>query len=561
MLCVWLPNWPVQRLHIARPELKQQALVLHTESGRRGPEVVATSRAGRDLGIDPGVPVAEARAMAGITSIGGGVQFQIHDPWADKAALKSLSHWCQQFSPVFGIDDTDQPDSILLDLSGCVHLFGSEQQLGEQVVRSFAKRGYIVQVAIADTISAAWAVARYGDSVVNRRIDVLDQQLAERSQPVGFRNSQPAPGSGSSPGSLRIFDEDDTTADFVFVVSANCSMMSMDPLPLAALRIDSRSIATLHQLGIHTVRQLRSLPRQDLPSRFGDDIIKRIEQALGRRTEMFEPEQPPEPIEAEWKDDYPIGDRRTIEFVLTQLVDHIAETLQQRHAGARELLCRLDQELGNPVRFSVGLLRPENRNEHLQELVSMKLDAIALPPEVNRIRIRAVTTALQVAKQKSLFSLDEEADESIEFSLLINRLSNRLGTDKVLRAELVADIQPEKAANFVPLIQRDGTFTQTVVAKDHSEVVPASHRPTRLLPKPVQLNTTDAISEVPESVQWKGQQLNLASHEGPERIDTGWWREEQICRDYFRWQSTTGQRLWLFQCRRRNEWFVHGLFE
>jgi protein ImuB len=561
MMCVWLPNWPVQRQLNARPELKRQALVLHTVSGRRGPEVVAASRTASDLGITPEIPVAEARALAGITSINGGVQFEIHDPWADRASLKTLAHWCQQFTPVFGIDDTDQPDSLLLDLSGCVHLFGSEQRLGAQVVRSFAAKGYFVQVAIADTISAAWAVARFGCHDGGKagcpeiRCSRARESLAE--QPEDRQ------GLTTSPTGLRVFDTDDVAADSVFVVASNHSMAALDRLPLSALRICDRSITTLQQLGIHTIRQLRSLPRQDLPSRFGDEIVKRIEQALGRRSEVFEPERPPEPIEAEWSDDDPIKDPQAISFVVQQLVERISETLQTRYEGARELVCRLDSESGSPIRFSVGMLRPENECKHLQELVEMRLESLQLPGPVCCIRIRAIATALQVSRQKQLFSVNEEADQSIEFGLLINRLSNRMGTETILRSRLVADVQPERAAMFTPLIRQDGSLSNLNSSTTTTAILALPPvRPTRLLPEPVSISVsveTDDI--VPHCIVWRGCQLTVADFEGPERIDSGWWRDVRIRRDYFRWNAETGQRLWVFHCRQSGGWFVHGLFE
>ena len=558
-MCVWLPNWPIQRLSIAQPQLKRQALILHTESGRRGPEVVAASRTAVDMGIAPGLPVAEARALAGISAMNGGVQFELHDPWADRASLKTLAHWCQQFTPIFGIDDADQPQSLLLDISGCVHLFGSEQQLGEQVVRSFAAKGYVVQVAIADTISAAWAVARFGNANAH---PYETFEPPESSSLVG----------DSQQHQLRIHDERITRR--VFVVEPKRSMATMDPFPIIALRISERSVTTLHRLGIETIRQLRSLPRQDLPSRFGDEIVTRIEQALGRRPESLTAERPAEPIEAEWTGDEAVVDQRAVTLILDQLVERISEKLRKRHEGARELLCRLDPETGKTaIRFSVGLLRPENECDHLQELVQMQLESSGRaqspgrPQAIARIRIRAIATPLQVSRQRQLFSEFDETDRSAEFSLLMNRLSNRMGTDTVLRPRLVADVQPERAARFEPLIQRDGTLTEGVSKRSNepqqsTTVMARPNRPTRLLPKPIAINVSVADEQVvPDAIVWRGCELSLGDCEGPERIDTGWWRDDRIRRDYYRWDADTGQRLWMFHCRQSGRWFVHGLFE
>ena len=48
---------------------------------------------------------------------------------------------------------------------------------------------------------------------------------------------------------------------------------------------------------------------------------------------------------------------------------------------------------------------------------------------------------------------------------------------------------------------------------------------------------------------------------GPERIETGWWRDQSICRDYFRIETQTGQQLWLFRCFEQATWFIHGAFD
>ncbi len=48
---------------------------------------------------------------------------------------------------------------------------------------------------------------------------------------------------------------------------------------------------------------------------------------------------------------------------------------------------------------------------------------------------------------------------------------------------------------------------------------------------------------------------------GPERIETGWWREAVVERDYFRVETNTGQRFWLFRQNDSGQWFLHGEFE
>jgi protein ImuB len=57
--------------------------------------------------------------------------------------------------------------------------------------------------------------------------------------------------------------------------------------------------------------------------------------------------------------------------------------------------------------------------------------------------------------------------------------------------------------------------------------------------------------------------------EGPERIAMEWWRDERgnkLTRDYFRVESATGLRAWLYREglydreTPRPNWYLHGLF-
>jgi protein ImuB len=49
--------------------------------------------------------------------------------------------------------------------------------------------------------------------------------------------------------------------------------------------------------------------------------------------------------------------------------------------------------------------------------------------------------------------------------------------------------------------------------------------------------------------------------EGPERLETGWWDEDGIARDYYTAVNPQGMRLWVFRNRGRDPaWFLQGLF-
>ncbi len=73
---------------------------------------------------------------------------------AGQADLTALAMWCQAFTPLTA---PDPPDGVLLDITGCAHLFGGEEGLKTRLLTRLP----CTQMAIADTPAAAWALARY----------------------------------------------------------------------------------------------------------------------------------------------------------------------------------------------------------------------------------------------------------------------------------------------------------------------------------------------------------------------------------------------------------------
>jgi protein ImuB len=65
----------------------------------------------------------------------------------------------------------------------------------------------------------------------------------------------------------------------------------------------------------------------------------------------------------------------------------------------------------------------------------------------------------------------------------------------------------------------------------------------------------------PVAFTWRGREQRLAQVWGPERIETGWWREAPIRRDYYRVDTENGCRFWLFRRLSDGQWFLHGWFE
>ncbi len=582
MVCLWLPNWPLQRLRHERPELKTRPVVLFSNTGNRGPRVVAWSAAIKGSCVQNsklaevvsqvvpalcppilnferttphvlaiGMPLAEAEALLAGRDVPAHIEQ--HDPAADVAGLRELAHTCNVFSPLFGIEEASSPECVLLDVTGCEHLFGGEQNLVAALVNDFQQRGFQVRAALSPTIGAAWATAHYGSPT-----------------PCGSVDPRMRPNQPNHKG----------------LGDANLEEM-LAPLPVTALRLPRKIVETLHELGLHRISQLRALPRESLPSRFGPELLKRLDQAFGDAPELLVAERPAEPIAVTWVTDEPLTDRESLRFVCRELLDELMNQLKPRREGVRQLFCQVKGTAARPVELLVSLVSPCDIAKHLLELLGLQIDRADLPEGISFVRLEATRIESLATRQRDLFGLEANTDTHREVSSLLDRLSNRLGATAVVRAATVPDAQPELSVAHVPCNLIDSQASGAASAQWHSLCrqssrhipcavatsqadgtwnVPATFRwqarPLRLFAPPQRIEATTAGPEgAPMHFRWERREHRVIRSWGPERIETGWWRDQSICRDYFRVETQTGHHLWLFRCFDQAAWFIHGAFD
>jgi protein ImuB len=188
--------------------------------------------AAQRLGLRTNMPLADARAMH------PGLAVVPADEAADRQTLESIADWCDRYTPLVGLD---LPDGLMLDITGCAHLFGGETALGRDLLARLAAQGFHARAGVADTAGCAWAVAHYGEAAL-----VPPQRMRA----------------------------------------------ALMPLPAAALRLAPETVAALAEVGLKTVGDLLDLPRAPLAAQFGEVLVRRIDQALGREDEPITPRLP-----------------------------------------------------------------------------------------------------------------------------------------------------------------------------------------------------------------------------------------------------------------------------
>ncbi|MEM9969417.1 MAG: DNA polymerase Y family protein, partial [Pseudomonadota bacterium] len=146
ILSVWFPRLGAERLLRRDPPPDvlggDAPFAVVRETGQM--QVISSvSEAAQAAGVHVGQPLRDAHAMCGqlIT--------RLQNPQAEAAFLRSLTRWAGRFSPWIA---AEEPDALLLDISGCAHLFGGEAALIEEMVSTAANLGLTARCGLADTV-------------------------------------------------------------------------------------------------------------------------------------------------------------------------------------------------------------------------------------------------------------------------------------------------------------------------------------------------------------------------------------------------------------------------
>jgi protein ImuB len=516
-LAVWLRRLPTDRIAQHFPP---EALVIASPV-KGALRLSAVNDAAAALGLHVGMALADARAMYPKIAVADA------DERADLVLLDAIADWCDRYTPLVGLD---VPDGLTLDISGCAHLFGGEAALAADLARRLSAQGIQARVAVADTVGCAWATARFSSS------------LPQRGRVVG-------------------------EADRVGIIATGDERDTLSPLPLAALRLSSGTIAALSQVGLKHIADVLDLPRAPLAARFGTQFVRRIDQALGRADEPITPRLPVPAAIAEQRFADPIALERDVLGTIEKLAGKLSPLLERRGEGARLLQAALFRTDGKVFRIEVGTSEPLRDPARIRHLFADRLGVIGDEVDpgfgYDMLRLAALATERREPAQTGLASPDHAA----ELAHLIDRLGARFGLRRVTRLVPQDTHIPEFAVAAMPAHMNACPTAPRPGHVEHDSLAPT--RPIRLFARP---EPVEAVAEVPDGppvrFRWRHVLHEVAQAEGPERIAMEWWRDAAgnvLMRDYFRVESREGLRVWIFRKWLNDpdeptSWFVHGVF-
>ena len=480
------------------------------------------SREARALGVQPGQTIASARARAGDLTV------RVVRPDAVRGVLARLAEVALAFGATVSFataSDADDSygDVVWVDVTGCAHLHApapvtnsdesrgeGEAVLGSRLAQVFAGLGHVCAVAIADGPRVAAILARAAAASALAR--------AARSAASAARDPRE-----------RRRREEEEGAPILVVVPPGKNGVALAPLPIAALPLGADDARWLAKLGVHTIAELRALPRSALATRLGVRAPVVLCLAEGEDRAPLTPYVPPEIPEEAATFEYGVEGSEALTFIAKTLTDRLAVRLAGRAVAAS----RIELDLA----LDTALLRDERGDESGKENESaarVQRIAIELPqplsaagdllaalrPRIERATLRApvlgakLRAAALVHKPQAALSLFEPQPKAMAaLPRLVAELAGDLGEEAVGKLTLGDAWSPEDRSRFVRLDVKGQALARTantngrdVNGKKRRHMISSVPEPTRVLsaPLPVPRDAVKVVRHLArlEAVDW-----------------------------------------------------------
>ncbi len=491
---VWFRYLMTDR-HVRRhPSMKDEAFVM--AASRHGRMVVTASNyVSESMGIEEGMVVADARAVFPSLHV-------IEDSGiVPEKLLGALAEWMIRFTPVVSVDP---PDGLMLDATGCTHLWKGEQAYLRDIFVKVKSLGYTIRLGMAGTPGAAWAMARYGKERV----------LVE---PGGDKEA-------------------------------------LSGLPPAALRLSSETVEKLHKLGLSPVSRFIDMPASVLRRRFGAGLPYRLGQVLGFLPEPVVSVVPITLYHERLPSLEPVCTATGIAYAINKLLMMLCRRLAEENKGLQKAVLKTFRVDGKIQEVEIGTHSPTCHVTHLFKLFELKISTIEPDLGIELFTMEAPVVVEMPPVQEHLWSLTGNREEAAVAELL-DRLTGRGGAGILHRYLPEAHHWPERSVREARSLEEKPQISWKMDRP----------RPVHLLSRPDPIEVTAPIPDYPPMLfRYRGELFTISKADGPERIEQEWWISDGLHRDYYVVEDSNGARYWIFRlghyAEDRPKWFIHGFF-
>jgi len=493
-MVIWFRHLVTDWQTLRQPDLKDLPFVL-TAPERNRVIVMAANPLAEAQGICQSMTAADAKAIT------TNLQVINYPSGKEVKLLRRLGLWCIRYTPVVSVD---LPNGLILDISGCTHLWDGEKSYLKELVLKLRDMGYNARAAIADTIGTAWAIARYG-----------------KISPI---------------------------------VASSKQAEAIMYLPPAALRLEPGILDRLHKLGFRNIKSFITMPRSVLRRRFGEGLLKRLAQALGTADEHIVSIVPPVPYAARLPCLEPVTTDKAIEIAIEKLLEALCTRLQSESKGIRIAVLKCFRVDGKMVQAAISTTKGSHSVSHLYKLFGLQISKIEPALGIELFVLEALKVENMDPLQEKLWA-GNPGLQDMALAELLDRIAGKIGPDRIKRYLPAEHYWPERSIRPAVSLK---DVPQTSWRADRP-------RPIRLLAQPEPIEVMALVPDYPPKMFiHRGKRHVVDKADGPERIEREWWLDQGEHRDYYAVEDEEGQRYWLFRSGHYDGgdggWYLHGYF-
>ena len=500
---LWIAlHLPDLSLQVATRGLLPQIPVVITEAAGNRTLIRAANTVAQDAGIRPGMTAAAARAYT------DGLVLLPREPVKEREALEKIALCALRYTPGASI----VRDGIALDVTASLTLFGGLGKLCGALRQDLRALGYAATLGVAPTPLAAELFALAHAQRIEARACTDRAQLPER----------------------------------------------LRPLPASLLPWDEATLATLGTLGLSTIGQLFDAPRDGLLRRFGFACVADLDRMLGTLPDPRVPQTLPQHFRSLFDFAAEIDDLAICLTAIERLLHEAQGFLAARGAAATTIELTLRHGRQYVTRHAIGSSLPQRDARQWLLLTREQLQRVPLPGPVTAIMLAIESLAEYVPPPNGLPGwLPDPRAQAEDRLRLIDRLAARLGRERVSSLGIRAEHRPEEAWTSAVVSDAGDAPAHKSRSQPPATTGPAcpphaKPRPAWLLERPRALITRD------EQPLHHGP---LAMIAGPERIQSGWWDNKPVDRDYFVARNPLGETCWVYrELDAARRWYLHGVF-
>lgn len=308
---------------------------------------------------------------------------------------------------------------------------------------------------------------------------------------------------------------------------------------ISSLPIAGKLVFQLSRCGLHALQDLWRLPRHDLARRFGPGLLKLLDQLCAQRIQPREAFKPKMRFKAKYEFDRETDNTEHLLQAAELLLYQAQQFLQNRASLCEKITFDLSfpcyrSESQQCFKINVYAQQGGDSPEHFLPQLHEQLQRMQLEREVIKLELGIDTIKPRSSNTGDLFKRRTQGKES--WQSLLDILLARLGKKNVYHIDINEDHRPEYA----------WYKSKRLSHKKPSQVADvALKRPVWLLNEPLKC---------------LGQGFKLISD--AERLEAGWWEDQDLRREYYQGVDASGRRCWLYRDLQaaHTQWYLHGLF-